>query len=169
MSRKRAPLAKFEINRVLKICLVQTTPDNGENNFDQLVNALHQFPAADLYVLPELFTSGMVILKANKAFLEEYANQGDCLITKISQMLQKRDAAVVCGLVEKAGEQYYNTATVILGNGKGYRRYRQKNPPMTMLDVFQRGNTLETVSIKNGCCVGLMVCNDYGTADEFLT
>jgi predicted amidohydrolase len=124
-----------------------------------------------LYILPELFTIGMNRLR--QCSKEEYAQvalQHDCVIQRTSDAIRGSNSAVVCGLLEWQAQGYYNTATVILGDGR-VERYRQRIPATAapagrLLNVLAGVEYCE-VTLWSQFRIGLMVCHDHWGAPDF--
>ncbi len=149
----------------MDICLIQTSPLEGARNLAHAGHVIGDV-SADLYVLPELFTTGFDRNMLHGLTAPETIPDG-ATINHVMTYLNGRTSAVVCGLLEQSGSVHYNIAAVI-GNG-WMDWYRQKNPASTRHGrslKIQRGD-YRKVMLPSQWSVGLMICNDYNSAEEF--
>lgn len=147
----------------MNICLIQTDPTMKENI--QAACHIIQTTEADLYLLPELFTTGFDACRVNGPISPETIPDGPTVLY-IQRLLKGRTSAVVCGLLEQDAGDYYNIAAVI---GDGWvEQYRQKYPAVAPGNALKlkRGDYCK-IMLPSQWSMGLMVCNDYNSAPEF--
>jgi predicted amidohydrolase len=149
----------------MNICLIQSNPELQLENVRSLGIIIQRIPAG-LYVLPELFTTGMErLVKEWPIGAEEVP--GGLICRKILGFVHDTEAVVVCGVLEHAGNDYHNTA-LALGHAS-VDRYHQKYPA--------RSNSGRLLQIIPGDCkkivlpalwsMGMMICADYFAAEDF--
>ena len=153
----------------MNVCLIQTDPSARQGNL-QFLGTVIQNTKADLFLVPELFTNGFDYLARNfPANAEPIPDGPTCL--QIRCFLQNRSSVVVCGLLEQSGADFYNIAAVM---GHSWMdRYRQKHP-VTATTAQGRVLRIQAGDYRKiplptlpPWSMGLMICNDYGRADEF--
>jgi predicted amidohydrolase len=152
----------------MNICLIQTDPRARQGNVQFLGQAIQNINA-DLFVLPELFTSGFDSLALNWPNTGEVIPNGPIFL-QISGFLQSKSSTVVCGLLEQSGIDFYNIAAVIRHGS--IQRYRQKYPATTTKGQVLRilPGDYQKIAVPSGASpwtMGLMICNDHYRADEF--
>jgi predicted amidohydrolase len=100
----------------VKVAIVQTQPTFGEidDNIRRAI-ALMESERADLYVLPELFTTGYDFKNAGEVELLSESSRGHTF-ELMSQWARKNSCYIVYGFAEKAGG-IYNSAVLIDGKG----------------------------------------------------
>lgn len=150
----------------MKICLIQTDPQWRRENVRTLGSVIKS-TSADLYLVPELFTTGFDYLAGNWPSDAQTIPEGP-LVVQIRGFLQNSPSAVICGLLEQSGTDFYNIAAVL---GHGFtQRYRQKYPATTtqgrVLPILP-GDGYQKIPLSSMFSVGLMVCNDHYREDEF--
>jgi len=144
----------------MRIVFVQFAPAFGQVRrnlgvIERLISGIR----ADLFVLPELCTTGYCF--ASKHEVRKLAEPMDGLSIKFLQRLSReRRAALVAGFAERDGGRFYNSAVLIGPEGQLglYRKthlfWNEKRwfrPGDTGFQVFPLGNTK----------VGLMICFDW--------
>lgn len=145
----------------MKVGFLQNNPPFGEvaNNLEHVVRVLDG-KSADLFVLPELFTTGYQFTSREEA-LELAENIPD---GKTSQSLialaKKINAVIVAGIAEREGDAVYNSAVMV--GPKGFiGRYRKAHLFDTEKGIFQPGNTPLEVFDLGFAQVGIMICFDW--------
>ena len=145
----------------MKVGFVQNNPLFGEveNNLARMLSVLAE-ESADLFVLPELFTTGYQFVNREEAWgLAETIPDG--LTTQSLASLAKNiNCVIVGGMVQKEGEAIYNSALMV--GPKGYiGKYQKAHLFDSEKEIFQPGRTpLEVFDI--GCArVGMMICFDW--------
>ncbi len=145
----------------MKVGFVQNDPPFGEvaNNLEHVVRVLTD-QKADLFVLPELFTTGYQFVSREEAleFAENIPNG------KTSQALlrlaKQIDSVIVAGIAEREGDAVYNSA-LIVGPGGFIGRYRKAHLFDTEKEIFEPGDTPLQVFDLGFARVGIMICFDW--------
>jgi predicted amidohydrolase len=155
----------------MNICLIQTYPEGRRSNIEYLKWTMSQYQA-DLYVLPELFTTGFDYLADPRHWPTDAEVIPDGLTCRqIHGFLKGRSSAVVCGLLEQVGQDYYNIAAVI-GDGT-IERYRQKYPATSnngrVLPIEAGDYQTITVLLQDSLLftMGFMICSECYMAAAF--
>jgi len=156
----------------MNICLIQTHPAGRRNNVRFLGWTINQINA-DLYVLPELFTTGFDYLAVPQQWPTDAEVIPEGLTSRqILGLVQGRPAGVVCGLLEQVGSEFYNVAAVI-GYGT-IERYRQRYPATTTKGrvlPIQAGADYQKIMLclpsPHLWTMGFMICHEYYRAEEF--
>ena len=121
----------------MKVGFVQNDPPFGEveKNLEHVVRALSG-QKADLFVLPELFTTGYQFTRREEALeLAEPIPDGNT--TKaLLDLAKKIDSHIVAGIAELEGDAVYNSAVVVGPNGF-IGRYRKAHLFDTEKEIFQ--------------------------------
>jgi predicted amidohydrolase len=145
----------------MKAGFVQNDPVFGEveKNLEAVVRALSG-QSADLFVLPELFTTGYQFTSREEALaLAETIPDGKT--TKaLLDLATTIDSHIVAGIAELDGDQVYNSALVVGPNGY-IGKYRKAHLFDTEKEVFAPGNTPLEVFDLGFARVGIMICFDW--------
>jgi len=145
----------------MKVGFVQNNPIFGEvaNNLEHVVRALTG-EKADLFVLPELFTTGYQFTSREEA-LELAETIPDGVTTRALLALAKKiNAVLVAGIAEREGDAVYNSALMV-GSSGYIGKYRKAHLFDTEKGIFQPGNTPLTVFDVGFARVGIMICFDW--------
>ncbi|MBN2280994.1 MAG: acyltransferase [Candidatus Marinimicrobia bacterium] len=146
----------------MKIGVYQFYPEWGqkEQNLLKIREAIYFHKNVDLWVLPELCTTGYQFTsKAELTALAEEFPDGETA-HEIMQMTADLQNALIIGVAEKAGSDVFNSAAVFeKGNFLGtYRKihlfYKEKN-------YFTPGEEIPRVFDIMGARVGVMICFDW--------
>ncbi|MFX1494595.1 MAG: nitrilase-related carbon-nitrogen hydrolase [Promethearchaeota archaeon] len=144
----------------MKIGYVQSSPKfgNKSKNFEQIEDLLIK-KKADLIVLPELFATGYTFI--SKKEVKELAEGKDGETANFLKEISKKTSAIIVGgFIEKAGEEIYNSALMIL-NKNIIGIYRKLHLYYKEKLWFKQGNfSLNIYEIK-GCRIGMMICFDW--------
>jgi predicted amidohydrolase len=145
----------------MRVAFVQLEPVFGQikQNVDKAISIMVSQPA-DLYVLPELFSTGYVFVSREEAEgLAESPNAG-YTFSAINDFSRTRNSGVVFGFAEKATDGLFNSCAFIDGHSEPviYRKlhlfYKEKQ-------IFDPGNgVLKVVRFQNAR-LGMMVCFDW--------
>ncbi len=145
----------------MRVGYVQFAPVFGEKerNVARVAELLGPEPA-DLWVLPELFSTGYQFASKEEVWdLAEPVPKGPTT-QKLIALAQERACYLVAGLAERSGRACYNTAVLVGPEGfvTLYRKihlfYREK-------ELFQPGNVpFSAVDIREAR-VGLLICYDH--------
>lgn len=145
----------------MKVAFVQTHPEFGqiEKNVNHAI-ALMQSKPADLYVLPELFTSGYVF--EYRAELESLAESGDNGYTAetLGQFARAIKAGIVYGFPEKASDGLFNSCAFVDGINRPIV-YRKLHLFFKEKEFFDRGNGYLKVVDFHNARLGMMICFDW--------
>jgi predicted amidohydrolase len=145
----------------MKVGFVQNNPRFGDikHNLEQVLAVLAE-ERADIFVLPELFTSGYQFINREEA-LELAETVPDGLTTQSLIALAKNiNAVIVGGIVERQGDAIFNSA-VMVGPDGFIGKYQKAHLFDTEKQIFQPGKTPLAV-FDIGCArVGMMICFDW--------
>ncbi|MFP4546909.1 MAG: nitrilase-related carbon-nitrogen hydrolase [Fidelibacterota bacterium] len=146
----------------MQLGLYQFNPEWGniKGNLETILNKLNSFDKVDLWVLPELCTTGYQFKsrKELQNFAEEFP--GGQTSQAMMALTKKRQNAVVIGVAEKISGKLFNSAAIFeKGEFKGiYRKihlfYKEK-------DVFDSGNEPPGIYNIMGAKTGVMICFDW--------
>jgi 5-aminopentanamidase len=143
----------------MRVAVVQTNPVFGEvrANVRDAVS-LMESASADLYILPELCTTGYNFLSADEAAslaepVDGYAS------AEFVKFAAGRGCHVVFGLAER-GDRIYNSA-LLVGPGGIVSAYRKVHLFFREKLCFSPGNLGFPVADIPGCRIGLMICFDW--------
>ncbi|MFX0018361.1 MAG: nitrilase-related carbon-nitrogen hydrolase [Promethearchaeota archaeon] len=144
----------------MKIGYVQSSPifGNKSKNFEQIEELIAK-KKADLIVLPELFATGYTFISRKEVNNLAEGKNGETA-NFLKDISKKTGAIIVGGFIEKAGDDIYNSAFLILNNNiigiyrKLHLYYKEKL-------WFKQGNlALDVFEIK-GFTIGMMICFDW--------
>ena len=144
-----------------KIGYYQFAPEFGavSKNLSKVVTALNGADA-DIIVLPELAFTGYCFQDRNE--LETLAEDPatSATLAALIALCHENSFHLVTGFAEKSGEQIFNSAFLI--NGEGIvQTYRKLHLFNTEAEYFEPGDIPLQVSHVDGIQVGLMVCYDW--------
>jgi predicted amidohydrolase len=145
----------------MKVGFVQNNPPFGEveNNLENVVRVLAG-KTADLFVLPELFTTGYQFTSRKEALgLAETIPDGRTTQALIA-LAKQINAVIVAGIAEREGDAVYNSA-VMVGPDGFVGSYRKAHLFDTEKDIFLPGNTPFKVFDLGFARVGMMICFDW--------
>ena len=130
-----------------------------EENLKRLESAAapHEF---DLLVLPELFATGDQFRDRQEAArLAESADDGPTR-RALERLARKKDACVVAGFAERAGESLFNSAMLVTRDGLR-AVYRKIHLFDREKEIFDSGAAAAPVVEVCGARLGLMICFDW--------
>ncbi len=141
------------------VAVAQTVPEFGavDRNRQTTVNLVREHAASDLFVLPELATTGYVF--ESKAELESMAEPRDGETARAwKRVASETDTWIVGGFAERDGENVYNSALIVSPDGlEGcYRKVHLWNEEKRW---FAAGESMKTVETPFGR-LGIQICND---------
>lgn len=113
----------------------------------------------DVLVLPELSNSGYALDSRGEAELASEAVPGGPWCQMLAEWSEK-DRLVVCGLCEKEGNRFYNSAAIFAG-GEYRGVYRKLHLFTREADIFSPGNRELPVVEWKGFNFGVMICFDW--------
>jgi len=131
--------------------------DNGTaQNLDRALAAIAACAAdTQLIVFPETYLMGFPTADTVADYAEPVEGPA---VQAIVQAARERSIAVVIGLAEREGDQFYNTTLLITPQGVALR-YRKTHLWPLESEVFTPGDRYATC-LWNGVRVGLLICYD---------
>ena len=146
---------------MFRLGVVQNSPKflKPRENIEDCLALMERLPA-DLWVLPELFSSGYNFkTKAEAAKCAEAVPNGP-LCSLLKAWTAKNGAAVVAGLPEKAsGGKLFNSAVLV--QGEKVSLYRKTHLFGNEKKFFKSGDSGFWVEKVKGVKVGVMICFDW--------
>ncbi len=145
-----------------KVAVVQTHPRllDLDYNLQQMVD-ITLTNTADLFVFPELATSGYVFASIEEIEdMCENACDGKSIVT-MQNIAIERNCSIIYGFVEKDGNKYYNSSILLNPDGTKhiYRKIHLFNREKLF---FSAGNVgFEVHEAKLGVKIGMMICFDW--------
>lgn len=152
----------------MRVALVQFEPVFGDRdgNVARLVALCHSAPA-DLYILPELATTGYQFVSDSE--VHEFSDRTSSpRIAAFAAASKELDAAIVFGFAERSGESFYNSSLAVLPDGRSCL-YRKTHLFYKETLYFQPGNTGFPVFEFRGTRVGMAICFDWFFPESFRT
>ena len=145
----------------MKVGFVQNDPLFGEvsNNLDHVVCTLAK-ETADLFVLPELFTTGYQFTSREEARELAETIPGGMTTQSLVSLAKKINSVIVAGIAEREGDLVYNSALIAGPNGY-IGKYRKAHLFDSEKGIFQPGNTPLEVFDVGFARVGIMICFDW--------
>jgi len=150
------------------VAVVQTAPGLGDvaGNLDVVEQELRSFTGkADLVVFPELFTTGYSLTHLDLRTLAEGVPDGPTT-TRLAHAAG-RGVAVIGTLVERDGDDIYDTAVVLDSDGRFAGRYRKTHLHPSEESHFAAGDELAVIELRSGLRVGLAICFEHGFPELF--
>lgn len=145
----------------MKVGFVQNHPEFGnvQANLDRVEEMLAG-KAAELFVLPELFSTGYRFKDMEQA--RQYAElvPGGQTTSFLISLAKKINTHFIAGLVEISDDRIYNSS-VIVGPEGFIGRYRKIHLFDTEKTCFHTGTEAPPVFDLNGAKVGVMICFDW--------
>src|SRR6056297_1379749 len=146
----------------MKLGIYQFNPEWGqiENNLNRIESNLENHPDVDLWVLPELCTTGYQFKSRQelKDLAEEFPGQQTS--ARIQALTSRLNAAIILGVAEKSGSNLYNSAAIYeAGNFMGI--YRKIHLFDQEKKYFDPGQDTPAVFELKGIQVGVMICFDW--------
>jgi predicted amidohydrolase len=150
---------------MMRIAFYQSSPAYGEIEYN-LFTALNALGSsgADLYVLPELFTTGYLFgSRTELAALAEPIPAGPTTRSLV-EFCRAEDCGIVAGIAEVSGrgsaKRYFNSAVFVGPSGlvSSYRKTHLFNQEKKWFDP---GDTGFLVSRFRGARIGVMICFDW--------
>lgn len=142
----------------MKLELIQLAGRDGDTvyNLQRTLQAIaHCAPGTDIVVFPEAQLTGFL----NPQNIAERAEALDgASVQALCQAARERDVAVVVGLIENDGGQFYNTTVFITPDGIALR-YRKTHLWVTEPGLVLPGDRYATVEWR-GVRIGLLICYD---------
>ncbi len=152
----------------MRVALVQFEPVFGDRdgNTERLIARCRATPA-DLYVLPELATTGYQFVSASEA--RELSDEiTSPRIAAFVAAAKELDAAIVFGFAERSGEKLFNASLAALPDGRTIL-YRKTHLFYKETLYFHPGDTGFPVFEFRGARIGLAICFDWFFPESFRT
>ena len=153
----------------MKIAIIQYAPRFGEvdENLDRLRSMVADVEA-DVFLFPELFSTGYLF--KDKAELRSLAEPflGGPTHRFLEGLARDKDAAVLGGFPELAGESLFNSAAFVLpdGNATLYRKIHLFSKEKL---IFDPGDMPFRVVEFRGARLGIMICFDWIFPESYRT
>lgn len=147
----------------IRVAACQIDPKLGEveGNLDLIGRAVDDAAAAGatFTVLPEAAVTGYAFASLSEAL--PVARKAEAIAERAIQGLaQKHRMTIVCGTLEPDGDEIFNTALVLLADGRRYR-YRKIHLPFLGVDRFATpGPDAPAVIELDGLRFGVLICYD---------
>jgi predicted amidohydrolase len=146
----------------VRVALYQFDPCFGEvdSNLEQVEAALSKVDAkADLWILPELFSTGYTFASRSETASLAEAIDGPT-VGRVIAWAKELNCAIAFGFAEESGGTLYNSGAIVDGNGVRMH-YRKLHLFDREKLVFEAGNLpLEVLDIAGVRC-GMMICFDW--------
>jgi predicted amidohydrolase len=156
----------------MRVGLFQFTPRHGDvgANLDRIARALSGVEA-DLIVLPELCTTGYLFASRSEIASLSEPVPGGPTCEAMAALSRNRNAALVWGMAETAGEHIFNSAVMVTPQGE-FHVYHKAHLFMGEKDLFDRGDSpfpVFDISFPSpsgrgkgeGAKLGMLVCFDH--------
>jgi predicted amidohydrolase len=147
----------------VRLAAIQFTPvfGNKRENF-QRIKALIENIRADIYIFPELCTTGYFFQSKDESRQAAEARDGKTAEFFFG-LAEEHDAMVIAGFAEKDGMNVYNAAMIITPDTTRPHIYRKTHLFYKERFCFDEGNTGFSVvqHHKKDCSVGTMICYDW--------
>lgn len=146
----------------MKIGIYQFNPEWGKinKNLAQIEKNLKSADKADLWILPELCTTGYQFTSMSE--LDDLAEEfpGGETSQRISKLSRKLETGIVIGVAEKYGDKYFNSAAVY-EDGDYLGIYRKLHLFYEENKYFSPGDESPKVFEIKNAKVGVMICFDW--------
>ena len=145
----------------MKAGFVQCYPEFGnvQANLDR-VEKLIERKRADLFVLPELFSTGYRFGNMEESYYNAEKVPDGLTTSFLCSLAKIMDSYFIAGLVETDTEQIYNSSVVVGPEGL-VGRYRKIHLFGTEKVCFHTGSEAPPVFDLRGAKVGVMICFDW--------
>ncbi len=145
----------------MKIAAVQFAPEFGNvsANLQRIAELVRQ-SEADLYVLPELGTTGYQFLDREEAISLAEAIPGGPTVRYLEALARKLGAQIVASLAERAGDRLFISAAVIGPTGL-VGVYRKTHLFRREKELFSPGDTGFQVFAVGPARIGVLICFDW--------
>ncbi|MEN6318366.1 MAG: nitrilase-related carbon-nitrogen hydrolase [Syntrophaceae bacterium] len=145
----------------MKTAFIQFNPAFGErdNNIKKAITLIEKTDA-DLIVLPELFNTGYLITSKEETIDLSEPVPGGTTTEALIAAAHKKNTRVIAGLIEREGEDCFNSAAVVGPSGYvgKYRKIHLFNEEKLW---FQPGNLGFNIFDIGTCRIGVMICFDW--------
>lgn len=144
----------------MKVAFVQTSPVFGKARANvQHAVKLMESTNAELFVLPELFTTGYQFRTSGEAMKLAERSDG-YTVGKITEVARKKSCYIVAGFAERTDKRVYNSSFITGPKGL-VGIYRKAHLFNNEKNIFSTGNTSFNVFDTGKARVGIMICFDW--------
>lgn len=143
------------------VAVVQFAPvlNDVDANISQLISVFADCNA-DIFVLPELASSGYAFADRDEAFVSAETVGQSKFIRFLSDIAAAKKCFIVSGFNELDGRQLFNTA-ILVGPGGVVGKYRKMHLFWNEADIFEPGDSGLPVFEVAGLKLGMLVCFDW--------
>jgi len=144
---------------------VQTHPHFGQvsSNLERVERLVDAAPPFDLLVLPELFSTGYLFRDREEVASLAEPDDGPT-VQSLLRLARERQALVVGGWPERAGDRVFNSAVLAAPDGsiRTYRKIHLFDREMELFDAGDRPFATWDVETAAGTLrIGVMICFDW--------
>ena len=159
------------MKKTLTVAAVQMACSVGEKekNLSRALELLNRLPSGvEIVCLPELFNTGYHLGTVGEKLAELAEPVPGPTTQRMAEVARVRGLGIVGGIVERAGDAFYDSAFLIDPNGRlvGVHRKTHLYPPERA--YFQPGEGLETFELC-GTRVGVAICFEHAFPPIFTT
>ncbi len=146
----------------MKIAIYQFAPLRGNvaGNIGKIEAVLRQYSDIDLWVLPELSTTGYLFENRTELLPQAEQFPGGRTGQWLSKITDQLKTSIVIGVAEKYNAHLFNSA-VVFSNGEQIGRYRKIHLFSDEKVLFSAGDEPPPVVEIAGAKVGIMICFDW--------
>ncbi len=146
----------------MRVGFVQFSPERGAGpeNIDRAGDLIGS-QAADLWVLPELVTSGYLFRDRDQLFKWAESVPNGRSIQRLQELAARLNSAFVAGFPELSDDNIYNSAIAISSAGDVVGVYRKIHLFHREKTAFTPGNDPPRVWKIGEANVGIMICYDW--------
>jgi predicted amidohydrolase len=144
----------------MRVGVVQFEPAFGDikGNRDRLLGMI-EGEVAGLFVLPELVLSGYIFESREEATSLSQQPDGEEFLP-VAALAAEKEAAIVLGFAERAGDELYNSSILIAPDGSR-SVYRKIQLFCDEKRIFDPGDRAPSVVEVGGVRLGMMICFDW--------
>jgi len=145
----------------MRIAIYQFSPVKGQINLnlEKISRAINRYKA-DLWVLPELCTTGYVFSRVEEVRKLAEHTQTGYTAEILRNLTRDHGAALVMGMIEVSGDRLFNSA-VVFDRGELRAVYRKVHLFYEEKKWFSPGDEPPPVIDIQGVKVGVMICFDW--------
>lgn len=146
----------------MRLGMIQFEPRLGQiaANTERVLGLLQNAPSADLWVLPELASSGYAFGSREAAYAAAETLDNSSYLHALQEWARSSGSWVVTGFNERSGDLLYNSA-VLLGPSGQKGLYRKLHLFLDEQDFFTPGNLGLPVFDTPWGKLGMLVCFDW--------
>jgi predicted amidohydrolase len=146
----------------MKIALYQFAPlwGNVPGNLKNIESILCRHTNIDLWILPELCTTGYLFISKTEIGSIAEPFPGGRTDSWLMSITKRLNTSVVMGVAEKCNKNIYNSA-VVYDNGVHIGTYRKIHLFDNEKRLFDPGNEAPAVFIVRDVRIGVMICFDW--------